>query len=356
MNAEFVTLHFNDGRSDKMYQVAIREVGELYEVHFAYGRRGCALTTGKKTLEPVSWNAAVRIFDRLVGEKTKKGYRSVDGPGGFTVAAPETTGILPQLLNAADEDEVQTLLDDDAFLLQPKLDGKRLLLRKAGCIITGINRRGLACGIPESLGASALQLPGDWLLDGECLGDQFHAFDLLEHDGCRRTLGFKDRSMALLQLLESAPASELHFVAATYGKRTKRRVFELIKEQGGEGVVFKRMDAPYVSGRPNSGGAQRKFKFVATASVIVTALNDKRSVQLGLRDNDRVLSAGNVTIPVGAAIPSIGEVVEVQYLYAFPESGSLYQPVYLGVRDDIEATECTRDQLKWKPLSQPCAA
>jgi len=105
VNAEFVTLHFNDGRSDKIYQAAIREVGELYEVHFAYGRRGGALTTGKKTLEPVSWNAAVRIFERLVGEKTKKGYRSVDGGGGFTVAAPETTRAIEQSHRSAEVNE-----------------------------------------------------------------------------------------------------------------------------------------------------------------------------------------------------------------------------------------------------------
>ena len=356
MNAEFITLHFSDGRSDKIYQAAIKEVGTLFEVHFAYGRRGATLTTGTKTSRPVSWDEALRIFDRLVAEKMKKGYRSVDGGGGFTVAAPEPTGILPQLLNAADESEVDSLLNDDRYLLQQKMDGKRLMLKKSGPEITGINRRGLACGIPESLRASALQLSGNWLLDGECIGDQFHAFDLLEHDGCFRHRPFKDRLMRLLFLLESVHPAGIHFVAATYGKRTKRRAFEMIQEQGGEGVVLKRMDAPYAAGRPNSGGDQWKFKFVETASVIVTALNDKRSVRLGVMDAGRVVSAGNVTIPVGATVPDIGDVVEVQYLYAFPESGSLYQPVYLGVRDDIEAQECTTDQIKWKRESQLYAA
>jgi hypothetical protein len=53
------------------------------------------LTTGKKTLEPVSWAAALKVFERLVGEKVKKGYREIESGGGFTVAAPESTGILP---------------------------------------------------------------------------------------------------------------------------------------------------------------------------------------------------------------------------------------------------------------------
>ncbi|MEO7101038.1 MAG: hypothetical protein ABI162_16905 [Luteolibacter sp.] len=38
----------------------------------------------------------------------------------------------------------------------------------------------------------------------------------------------------------------------------------------------------------------------------------------------------------------------VRYLYAFRESGSLYQPVYLGRRDDVPQTDCTTDQLKYK--------
>lgn len=29
-------------------------------------------------------------------------------------------------------------------------------------------------------------------------------------------------------------------------------------------------------------------------------------------------------------------IVEVRSLYAFPESGTVYQPVYLGRRNDIE--------------------
>ena len=40
--------------------------------------------------------------------------------------------------------------------------------------------------------------------------------------------------------------------------------------------------------------------------------------------------------------------VEIRYLYAFPESGVLFQPVYLGIRTDITAAECVTRQLKFK--------
>jgi bifunctional non-homologous end joining protein LigD len=47
-------------------------------------------------------------------------------------------------------------------------------------------------------------------------------------------------------------------------------------------------------------------------------------------------------------VPAPGEVCECKYLYAFLDSGSIYQPVYLGKRCDIPANECTVDQLKYK--------
>jgi bifunctional non-homologous end joining protein LigD len=42
---------------------------------------------------------------------------------------------------------------------------------------------------------------------------------------------------------------------------------------------------------------------------------------------------GNVTVPAP------GDVVEVRYLYAY-RGGSLYQPVYLGRREDVDAPAC----------------
>jgi bifunctional non-homologous end joining protein LigD len=41
-------------------------------------------------------------------------------------------------------------------------------------------------------------------------------------------------------------------------------------------------------------------------------------------------------------------VVEVRYLYAYRDSLALYQPVYLGPRDDVDAGECLVSQLKFK--------
>jgi bifunctional non-homologous end joining protein LigD len=56
---------------------------------------------------------------------------------------------------------------------------------------------------------------------------------------------------------------------------------------------------------------------------------------------------GNVTIPPNKDVPAVGSVIEVRYLYAY-EGGSLYQPTYKGVRDDVDTEECRMNQLIYK--------
>lgn len=112
--------------------------------------------------------------------------------------------------------------------------------------------------------------------------------------------------------------------------------------------MFKRLDAPYTPGKPNSGGPQLKFKFVATLSAVVARINARRSVELSLFNGRSLVSCGNVTIPANHEIPPVGAVVETRYLYAAKDSGVLYQPVYLGPRDDVDPGECLVSQLKFK--------
>ena len=128
----------------------------------------------------------------------------------------------------------------------------------------------------------------------------------------------------------------------------KTELWERLREENREGIVFKLLDAPYTPGKPNSGGPQLKFKFVATLSAVVAKVNARRSVAVGLFNGRSLVSCGNVTIPSNHAIPPVGAVVEVRYLYAHRDSLALYQPVYLGPRDDVEPGECLVSQLKFK--------
>jgi bifunctional non-homologous end joining protein LigD len=222
------------------------------------------------------------------------------------------------------------------------------MVRKQGDTITGINRRGLVVAIPDPIREAVEEIPFDVLIDGEAVGDTLHAFDLLEVKGnCMRHRRYLDRHAGLLMVIPpNLPA--LRWVSTSIDPDDKLEIYEELRSTNREGVVFKEVDAPYRAGRPNSGGPQLKFKFVETASFLVSAINSKRSVTLCLFDGNELVCAGNVTIPPNHEIPETGNVVEVRYLYAFRESGSIYQPVYLGKRGDIPAAECTTDQLKYK--------
>ena len=84
MTRESVTLYFRSGSSDKTYQAAIEEKNGGFVVNFAYGRRGATLQTGAKTAAPVPFEKAKKIYDKLIAEKTGKGY--TPGPDGTPYA------------------------------------------------------------------------------------------------------------------------------------------------------------------------------------------------------------------------------------------------------------------------------
>ena len=355
------SLHFREGNSDKEYHVAVEPEGEGYIVTYAYGRRGSTLTTGRKTQHIVTLAEANKIHDKLVRQKAAKGYRLAGKswqPDRTSTTDGQDSGIRCQLLNPVDESELDRLLGSDAICLQEKFDGRRLLVRKRGDDITGINRRGLLIPIPEPIRHAVEELPVDVLIDGEVVGETLHAFDLLEVKGHDiRSNAYMSRFAGLLNLLDPEH-KYLRPVNTFMHAEEKRDMFETFRCCGSEGVVFKEIDAPFSPGRPNSGGTHLKFKFVKSASFIVTGHNAKRSVTLGLlsEDGGGIVPAGKVTIPPNHRIPAVGAVCETRYLYAFRESGSVYQPVYLGEREDIPATECTATQLKYKSEAAPIAA
>ncbi len=352
-----INLYFREGPSDKVYQASIQPKDAGFMVHFAYGRRGSLLSTGSKTQTPVEYQIAKGIYDKLIKEKTAKGYRSAEDSAPCQYTDKIRSGVLPQLLNPVEPHELEQLLHDPAYWMQEKKDGRRLLIRKQGDNVTGINRLGLTVALPAPLIAEAATCADDFLIDGEGIGDTLHAFDLLFlSDQDIRGRRCADRYLALMNLLASFQHRHIRLVANHITAADKQRGYEQLRQHNAEGVVFKHQDAPYIPGRPNSGGSQLKYKFHETASFIVTKVNDKRSISLILFEGDKVRPAGNVTIPPNHDVPAAGSVVECRYLYAFRESGSIYQPVYLGPRDDIRAAECTTTQLKYKTEIKQAAA
>ena len=351
VTSERVALYYREGSSDKVYQAAIEPAGNQFVVNFAYGRRGSTMTTGTKTSSPVDYPAAKKIYTKLVGEKKAKGYTEGENGTPYQHTDKRPSGILPQLLNPVEEAEVELLQRDDNYCAQEKFDGRHLLVRKQDDDLEGINKKGFVVGLPQTVANELRNVPGSFIPDGEAIGDDYHAFDLLEYNGENlRVLPYRIRLARLIDLLLLTRSNfkYIRLVETAFSTKQKTALWERLRRENREGIVFKRLDAPYTPGRPNSGGPQLKFKFVATLSAVVAKINVQRSVELGLFNGRSLVSCGNVTIPANHEIPTVGNIVDVRFLYAFKESGVLYQPVYLGARDDVDPGECLVSQLKFK--------
>jgi len=342
-------LFYRDGSSDKEYHAAVNVVEGGYTVTFAFGRRGSALATGTKTSSPVPLDKATKIYDKLIAEKTAKGY-TPDGSGALfamTENAQRVSGLVPQLLNPIDETEAARYIADDAWCLQEKFDGKRIMVAVTAGKVEGSNRKGLIVSMPQEISDALAVLP-DCVLDGELLGGGYLVFDLLALSGAdQRDQPYRDRYDSLMRTIASG--NLIRVAETAWDAAGKADLYQKIALAGGEGVVFKRADSKSVAGRPASGGSQVKCKFYATCTCLVAAQNDQRSVRLHLFDDaGAAVSVGNVTIPSNKTIPLAGALVEIRYLYAY-RGGSLYQPAYLGERDDVEREACAVSQLKYKP-------
>jgi bifunctional non-homologous end joining protein LigD len=346
MSVASVSLYYKSAGSDKVYHAQIEEVSSgRCVVNFQYGRRGTSLQTGTKTATPVDSTKAQQLLDKLVQEKTSKGYTPAeDGtPYAGSDKAGQVSGHVPQLLNAIDEDLANRLIEDDDWMMQEKMDGVRLMNQNAGGTVTGSNRKGLVVAI-STLIESRLQEPPcqAFVVDGEAIGDTYWMFDLLEDDELNhRNTSALSRWFLLKAMFGNYDKdySAIRIVDSYLTTGEKRAAFDRLRAAKAEGVVFKRKDSLYVPGRPSSGGDQLKFKFVQSCTCFVRAINEgKRSVVLGMENGTELVGIGNATIPANLPIPNEGELVEVRYLYAYP-GGSLYQPVYLGVRTDLVSAD-----------------
>jgi len=348
MNTENITLYYKQEKSDKVYMVSLEESDDKYLVNFAYGRRGATLKTGTKTQIAVEYEKAKKIYDKLVLSKSAKGYvpDKDTTPTAYMVDSEQRkTGIHCQLLNQIEQEELVALFKDDTWWMQEKKDGKRMLLQKSESETIAINRKSLSVGAPQSMIDSANEVEQPFIIDGEAIDEMLYLFDILSYDGQDlKEKSYKER----YELLSSLTfGSNIVLVKTAFSKKEKETLFDSLKEEQTEGVVFKKREAPYQAGRPNSGGTQLKFKFYETASVIVSVINDKRSVGMSLIEDGKEIFVGNVTISPNKDVPKKDEIIEVRYLYAY-KGGSLYQPTFLEVRSDIERAECLMEQLKFK--------
>lgn len=342
-----VTLYCTEGSSDKIYQAALQQRHSGWVVEFAFGPRGKALKTGTKTAEPVDFAAAEKIFDKLVREKSAKGYTPHDSGVAYTNTEHEqdASGLAPQLPTAITEDSVERCLTDPQYGMQEKRDGEnRLLTVTAAGLARGVNRRGLYVDIPLAWAGDLEEFKGTLFAGEHTAGNRFDAFDLLERAGeDLRSLPYEVRYERLVALAPRLKASAWFTVLPLQRTMAEKRAeLARLRNIHAEGVVFKKLAEPFEAGRST---AALKFKFVDSATCIVLKHNLQRSIVVGLLGaQGDAISLGNVTVPANEPVPSLDALVEVRYLYRY-EDGCFEQPVYLRQRADLTRQDATLTQI-----------
>lgn len=337
-----VTLYCREGGSSKQYTVWLEKSGGGWLVNFQFGPIGGWVQGGTKTARPVSRSEAERVYEGLLKQKRAKGYAEGAGAPVFNqptrvapaavkrVAAPapkvadEDSDLRPMLLTWADEDDLERFIGDDGWGAQEKINGKRIQIQVKTAGVTGTNKRGLQCPIPAAVAKEMDGLLGEF--DGEMVGEVYNVFDMTRNGADLKDERCDRRHGMLMSTLK--PTSHVRLVPLVTGAKEKRALVERLRADRKEGVVFKKLDAPYEAGRRQNlaKAIAVKVKFYAEIAVEVLKWNrDKSSVEVAALDGGRLVSVGNVTVHdryVGQI--SQGTVIRVKYLYA-TEASQLYQ-------------------------------
>jgi bifunctional non-homologous end joining protein LigD len=367
-----VTLFFTDPsqNSDKTYSVQIEPSGDLFVVNAQNGKRGGTQAFHIKTARPVSLDKATEVYNDLVEEKKAKGYTEDESGEPFAPTPAgrrkptKSAGMTPvpqniktpavsesgerefgaQLLNFITEEEAERYITDDDYMGQEKKNGHRVSVKNTAGIRRGFNKLGKERPLPKPV---AEDIPDtlDIHADGELIGDVEWLFDLLSLGGTDlRKLSALERIEAL-ELL-GLNSKNLKTIKTARTTAEKRAMFDRLKANKAEGMVFKLKSAPYTAGRPTKGGPQVKCPFRKQATLVVTKVNAKRSVAVAvLDDSGRLIPMGNVSIPPNKTVPPVGARVEIRYLYCL-KGGSLVQPNFIEDRsDEIVREECVETQI-----------
>lgn len=263
-----------------------------------------------------------------------------------------------QLLSAANRAVALRCIADEWWCAEEKLDGQRLqVARDRDGVLTARNRRGLATSVPTRVVQALAGVPaGEFLLDGELVGprgrETYHVFDVLM---LRRTplwqLPYRRRRAVRSRFLGQVEREGLRDVPTAHTTSEKQALLDRVTQQGGEGLVLKRLDREHSAGRDAIRPSWLKHKLYSTLSAVVTSRSaDRSSCQIALvrPGAPGTLQPLGSVADCGVLSPQPRDIVEVRYLYAFPRTHALHQPVLLGIRTDVAPRECTTAQLKFK--------
>jgi bifunctional non-homologous end joining protein LigD len=361
----------------------------------------------KDGLEDSAWQIDAHDGSVLTGRTIEE--ISEEAPpkrGPLPIQASEVTGAQRGAMPAWIEPMLATVTDrpfsDPNWLFEIKLDGVRALAWIGNGTVKLRSRNNIditkrypeLASLPKAFGA------GQAILDGEIaafderghssferLQERMHvrapgdaqvlktpavfcAFDLLHCDGYDlRGAPLMERKQLLQSLVYPTPS----FRYADHQSEQGKELYELARQHGLEGIVAKKADSPYSSGR---GANWLKMKITSTVDAVVGGWTEARtsgipfgSLLLGLYEEKKLRFIGHVGSGFDAqkhkelnrklqelqtrscpftSVPETNEkpawvspalVARVKFT-GWTQEHALRHPVFLGLREDVEPQDC----------------
>lgn len=310
---------------------------------------------------------------------------------GLVRRSPTMPFSLPMLASPQGQHRIESL--EGSHMFDVKLDGVRAIVMLTRGQVTAVNRNGVYIhGRYPELAQCPLPLP-DALSNGECRLDG----EIVALDGSFESLAFRDRQSDPRKIAAMAKQIPVKFVAfdvlalngydirdMTYEARrslldgnwpegrfndsfatsvisANPGLLDLVADLGMEGVIAKRMQSHYRSGRSKEW---IKFKITHRVSCVPTgyapgqgARAEFGAMYLSMLGPDGPVSVGRVgTGFTDADIKELKSrldrdevfVVEIETLNQ-TKNGTLRFPVFKGIRTDVDPQECRVSQLEALP-------
>ena len=304
----------------------------------------------------MDYDTAKKIFTKLVNEKKAKGYTEGEDGTPYSHSEKQSSGILPQLLNPIEEADVERLLHDDDYCAQEKFDGRHILIRKQDMQIEGINKKGLLVGLPETVLNDIGNLPGNFIPDGESVGDDYHAFDLLELNGeDLRPLHYRARLTRLMNLLASAQHPHVRHGPDRVHGRTEDRIVAAAAPGKPRRNRVQAIGCALHTGQAQQRRAAVEIQVLRLVVGGCRPGEPATQCRTAIARQGRLESCGNVTIPANHAIPKVGAIVEARYLHAHRESGVPCISRFIWGRVmTLNPANVVVSQLKYKAEEESC--
>jgi bifunctional non-homologous end joining protein LigD len=272
----------------------------------------------------------------------------------------------PAVAGQADE-----LIADDRWAEAQKLDGVRCLIHVTDAGVKALSKQGktLRCPAPvlNFFRPLARTEGARFCIDGELLRvGGFWPFDLVVARSPKATTvispstKYQERRKWLAHLVDLMGDSDhVKLLPEAVGTTAKQNLYDRVFAAGGEGVIFRHLEAPYRCGKEDRHGVIKvKFRHDIDCFVIDVERDGKANLAVAVLDGDQQVEIAEVgqtgdgaeiarrwkaeqRKPKGRRRPVI---VNVIYQYA-SDDDHLIMPTYPTLRDDRGLETCTLDQL-----------